>query len=202
MTTKQSEPAVPAYVTSAPEMVDLSLVQRHPMNPREGDIGAIGESMKHNGVWGGLVVQRSTGYIIAGNHRFEAAKQRGMTEMRVEYADVTDDEALAIMMADNRAPDLSSYNEAERLDILKRLQAADMLPQSLYNESDINDITALVSGVWDSQVANKADVEETAPKEIVTWTVTAPREHMAAVETLLASLAELSETVSWSKTAE
>lgn len=87
----------------------------HPMNPRQGDVGAIHTSIEANGFYGALVVQKTTGFVIAGNHRLEAARAAGAVKVPVLELDVDDATALRILLADNRTNDLASYdNEALR----------------------------------------------------------------------------------------
>jgi hypothetical protein len=101
------------------ETVKLTNLTPHPDNPRQGDIGAIVTSIKKNGWYGSIVAQTSTGLILAGNHRYQAAKQLGMTEIPVFWVDVDETVARRILLADNRANDLASYND----DILATLLA-------------------------------------------------------------------------------
>jgi len=60
------------------KMESIDSLAHHPENPREGDIGAIVTSIKKNGWFGVVVAQKSSGYILAGNHRIEAAKICGI----------------------------------------------------------------------------------------------------------------------------
>ena len=55
------------------ELVPAHLLQKHPANPRQGNLEAIKESIAVNGWHGTIVAQRGSGYILAGNHRWEAA---------------------------------------------------------------------------------------------------------------------------------
>lgn len=50
---------------------------RHPRNRREGDVGAIVELIRVNGFVGAAIVQESTGYCVAGNHRTDAMELVG-----------------------------------------------------------------------------------------------------------------------------
>lgn len=101
--------------------VPIDSVQPHPRNPREGDVGAIVESIKANGVYRPLYVQRSTGHIIAGSHTWRAQKALGANTVRVVPLDVDDDEALRILLVDNRANDIASYNDEGLAQLLKEL---------------------------------------------------------------------------------
>lgn len=61
------------------EVVPIDSVRPHPQNPRRGNVDAIAQLIRANGFRGALVVQRSTGYILAGNPRWLAAKKAGLT---------------------------------------------------------------------------------------------------------------------------
>lgn len=104
------------------ERVAIDALRPHPRNPREGDIGAIHQSIENNGFYGSVIAQKSTGFILAGNHRWQAAQQQGATEIPVTWIDVDDDHALRILLADNRTNDLASYNDNELAELLQTLR--------------------------------------------------------------------------------
>lgn len=97
----------PVVVTQAAEMVEISKLKAHPRNPNQGDIGAIMESISVNGFVGAAVAQVSTGHILAGNHRVEAARQLGIKEVPVLWADIDDEAALRFLLVDNRTSELA-----------------------------------------------------------------------------------------------
>lgn len=74
----------------------------HPDNVNIGDVEAIKESIRVNGFYAPLLVQASTGYIIAGNHRYRAAQELGAVTIPVIFLDVDDERAKRMMLADNR----------------------------------------------------------------------------------------------------
>ncbi|MDB4884556.1 MAG: modification methylase [Gemmatimonadetes bacterium] len=131
------------YVADYP----LASLKPHPRNPREGDIVAIGESIRVNGFFGAVLVQRSTGYIIAGNHRSLAAAQRGLTHLPVFLVDVGDAEALKILLVDNKANDDASYNKAELSDLLQEILRADgTLDGTGYQPDDLDQLLSDLAG--------------------------------------------------------
>jgi DNA modification methylase/PII-like signaling protein len=103
------------------EMVDVGSVEPHPRNPRVGNIDVIVESIQENGFFGALVVQRSTGYILVGNHRYKAALALDMNEVPVMFVDVDDEKALKILLVDNKASDEATYNDQVLYEILKEI---------------------------------------------------------------------------------
>ena len=57
--------------------VSIRKLKQHPKNPRRGNVKAIRASIDVHGFYGAIVAQRSTGHILAGNHRCIAAKRTG-----------------------------------------------------------------------------------------------------------------------------
>lgn len=112
-------------INSDLEFVPANQLITHPKNVRQGDVGAIFESIQENGFFGTLVVQRSTNHILAGNHRFRAALEAGIDMFPVIYVDVDDDQALRILLADNRTNDLATNDESALIELLKELNATE-----------------------------------------------------------------------------
>ena len=100
------------------ETVPIGTLKHHPKNPRKGDVKSITESIEHNGFYGVVVAQKSTGYVLAGNHRMMAAKAAGLDSLPVAYVDVDDATALKILLADNRTNDLATYDNTELAELL------------------------------------------------------------------------------------
>lgn len=103
-------------------LVNVGDIQPHPRNPRQGDIGAIVESIKANGFYGACVVQRSTRYVLAGNHRLLAAIECGLRQVPVIWVDCNDEEALRILLVDNRSNDVAGYDDAKLAALLSEIQ--------------------------------------------------------------------------------
>lgn len=107
------------------QVVTIDKLTPHPENPRRGQVGAILASMDSHGFYGAVVAQRSTGHVLAGNHRLAAAIEAGLKRLPVVWLDVDDDEARRILLADNRASDLATYDEAALADLLGSLEVTD-----------------------------------------------------------------------------
>lgn len=99
--------------------VPMDSIKPHPKNARRGNVAAIRESLSAHGQYSPLVVQESTGFIIKGNHTWEAMSAEGFDKATVVMLDVDDDRAERIMLADNRSSDHSVYDE-EALALLLR----------------------------------------------------------------------------------
>lgn len=99
----------------------VSELKHHPKNPRKGNVDLIAESIRVNGFYGALIVQKSTNYVLAGNHRLLGAKHLGMEEVPVIYVDVDEVQATKILLADNRVSDTAIYDEDLLLELLEDL---------------------------------------------------------------------------------
>ena len=141
------------------QMVPLDQVKPHPRNANQADLGAIIESVGENGFYGSLIVQSSTGYVLAGNHRLQAAKHAGMQEVPVQYIDVDDQTALRIMVADNRTTRLGTDNEVVLAGILKELAEQDMLRGSGFDGDDLDDLLRTIDSDGEDHAYGREKVE-------------------------------------------
>lgn len=126
-------------------IADLAELKEHPENPRQGDVGAIHTSVEANGWYGALTVQKSTGYILTGNHRKKERVARGMTRVPIIELDVDDATALRILLGDNRTADLASYDDAKLLELLQREAERDNLAGTGYDGDDVDDLARLLA---------------------------------------------------------
>jgi ParB-like chromosome segregation protein Spo0J len=109
-------------------------------NPRKGDVKELVASLKANGQYKPIVVQKSTKQILAGNHLWKAAKELGWTEIDVVEIDVDDNQAKKIVAADNRLADLGAYDEKLLLDLLGEID----LSGTGYVPADVDDLLAML----------------------------------------------------------
>ncbi|MGI9459096.1 MAG: ParB/RepB/Spo0J family partition protein [Pirellulales bacterium] len=124
-------------------------IRPHPDNARRGNVDAIRQSIQANGFFGALVVQRSTGHILVGNHRFRAAQAEEMLEVPVIFVDCDDDEAKRILLADNRTSDLGVYDDELLLELLTDVQALDQLDGTGWGDDDIAEMLAGLNNLPD-----------------------------------------------------
>jgi ParB-like chromosome segregation protein Spo0J len=103
------------------ERVPIDLPKEYPGNPRKGNVQAIADSLRENGQFQPIIIQRSTGYILAGNHTWKAARGLGWDSIDAVYVDVNETEAKKIILAANKTSDLGSYDNAELAKLLKSL---------------------------------------------------------------------------------
>lgn len=108
-----------------PFLVPVDQVHQYPNNPKNGDVEEIMASIQRNGMYRPLIVQRSTGYILAGNHSYQACLGLNAKHVPVVHVDVNDTIARRIVLADNRTADLGQYDEADLLALLKDASTSD-----------------------------------------------------------------------------
>jgi hypothetical protein len=114
----------------------------YPNNARRGDVGVLVDSLKVNGQYRPIVVQKSTNYVLAGNHLLRAARVLGWSEIDAVVVDVDDQKALKIVLADNRTADLGDYNT----DLLQKLlEDLEDFEGTGYSEADIAELEAAIN---------------------------------------------------------
>jgi ParB-like chromosome segregation protein Spo0J len=123
--------------------VPLADVQQHPDNPNNGDIEQIAESLQRFGQYRPIVVQESTGWILAGNHTYAAALSLGWTQIQAAYVDVDEPTATRILLADNRIAELALRDNGELLSVLQSLDGD--LTGTGYSDKDLDDLVNLLA---------------------------------------------------------
>ena len=125
------------------ESVAIDAIEPHPLNPRHGDRSTISESIDANGFYGACVVQRSSGRIIVGNHRWMELRDKGAETVPVFWVDVDDETAERILLVDNRSNDKAAYHDqqlATLLDGIRKRQGDGGLVGTGYTGQDVGDL--------------------------------------------------------------
>lgn len=125
------------------KQVAVNQLLPHPQNVRKGNIGAIKESLEAHGQYRPVVVQKSTNHIIAGNHTWFAARDLGWDKVAATFIDVSDEQAVKIMLVDNRTNELAINDETALLDLLSSLND---IAGSGYDDEDVADLMFKVEG--------------------------------------------------------
>lgn len=112
---------MPGIINQSYELVPASALLEHPENANRGDTDVIAESIEENGFFGALVVQRSTGHVLVGNHRFRQLVASGEAQVPVIYVDVDDDRARKIMLVDNASARKGYFDDRALLSLLDGL---------------------------------------------------------------------------------
>jgi len=137
------------------EYVPLTNLSTYPGNARLGDVDAIAESMDENGIFDAIVVQRSTGYVLDGNHRYLAMTQMGEEQAPVIYVDVDDERAKRIVLVANRTNDLATYDNTALIALLQDL------PDLVGTGFEDDDLSALIALNEDDTDWDDEDLQDT-----------------------------------------
>lgn len=141
----------------------VATLRTYHQNPRRGDVKAIALSLKMNGQYRPIVVNRGThtgrpDEVLAGNHTLMAARDLGWDTIQAVTVDVDDDQARRIVLADNRTADLGDYNPEVLAEILAMVDNPD---GTGYSASDIEEITSALHE--DTDIDTDPDAAPDAP---------------------------------------
>lgn len=104
--------------------LDADLIDPHPLNPNVGDRAALEESIGEVGFYGAVIVRykSDTGRyeLIAGEHRWRMLKDAGKLVPAI-MVDMTDDQALKALLADNEVTRRGRYDNDRLVKALRAL---------------------------------------------------------------------------------
>jgi len=126
------------------EWVPLESIHLNPSNPRHNDeaVGPVKQSIARFGFRVPIVVNRCTGLVEAGNTRLKAARELGLTEVPVIWADDDEVTALAFALADNRTAEIATWDEPALAGLLGRLESAGELTATGFSDDDLAGLVA------------------------------------------------------------
>jgi hypothetical protein len=125
-------------------VVPIASLTPHPRNPRVASLDAISASLRRFGQLKPIVVQASTGFVVAGNGVLQSALDLGWEHLAAAVVELDDAAASAFLIADNRCSDLGSYDDALLAAILQEQAAAGNLAGTSYGPDDIDELVARV----------------------------------------------------------
>lgn len=108
-------------------MTPISQLKFYPGNARRGDIDLIAESLQRLGQYKPVVVNAGgkepelTNVILAGNHTVMAAQRLGWDTVDVHLVDLDAETAKRVVIVDNRANDVATYEVEELVNLLTEL---------------------------------------------------------------------------------
>ncbi|HAT1133930.1 ParB/RepB/Spo0J family partition protein [Corynebacterium striatum] len=108
-------------------MTPISQLRFYPGNARRGDIDLIAESLERLGQYKPVVVNTGgkcpelADTILAGNHTVMAAQRLGWDTVDVHLVDLDADAAKRVVIVDNRANDVATYEVEELVNLLTEL---------------------------------------------------------------------------------
>ena len=143
-----------------PLLVPIESLAPWPGNPRQGDTGAIAASLARFGQQKPIVAQAGSGLIVAGNHLWRAAPMVGEMELALGFgsgegwthvaavmSDLSNEEALGYLVADNRTSELGTYDDEALATVLTQLASAGLLAGTGYDGDDVDNLLASLSPV-------------------------------------------------------
>lgn len=138
----------PGHIAPALQSLNVPIdsVVPHPQNPNSGDVGAISLSLEQFAQYAPIVVQRSTGFIVKGNHTYLAARALGWREIAANVMDLDDTQALAVLIGDNRHSELGTRDQDALAVLLTELAEADALNGTGYDGDDVDALLAELAG--------------------------------------------------------
>ena len=108
--------------------VPTALLKPWAKNPRKNDpaVQAVADSIKRFGFGAPILVRKASGEIIAGHTRLKAAVKLGLAEVPVRYLDLSESEAHALALADNRVGEIADWDAGELAAVLRDLESEDV----------------------------------------------------------------------------
>lgn len=159
-----TDPADPFEIDAAPPVagshtidpalegltVPLAKLTPHPENYRRGNVAAIAASLVRFGQVRPIVVQASTGNIVAGNHTFAAAASLGWSHIAAAVVELTDEEARAYLVADNRTSDVAENDDEQLAEILAGLAESGKLEGTGFDDADLDALVVSLGALQDA----------------------------------------------------
>lgn len=153
---------VPLAVDIDSVMLDSENARLHP----ERNMEAIKQSLTLYGQTVALVAQRSSRKIVAGNGRWQAAKEMGWTKIAVNMMELTDIEAAGYGLADNRTAELADW-DFKVVDRLDRLLQESSQPNVGWSQDELLVLRALDLAEAQTEESALEQLEESIEQESV-----------------------------------
>jgi len=134
-------------------------------NPRQGDVDAIKASYNKFGQLKPIVaVEDEDGKftVIAGNHQLRAAKELGWQEIAVAVVSLSEQEALAFALADNKISELGSNDGELLFDLISEVSNSDFIQDDLFDSIGWDDFAV-------ASMENKLILSETLSEDGSSW---------------------------------
>ena len=144
---QQGEPEV----AGTTQLVGIDSIHPHPKNPRAGDLSRIKQSMQAHGFYGVIVASLRTRNIVAGSHRWEARRDLGFKDIPTYWLDLTPEQEMQIVLADNKASDAAGYHTEALRDLLLEMTGLGIdMTSTLWDSDEIKYLTRKIRSTKDS----------------------------------------------------
>lgn len=127
--------------------VFVNSLKEFPDNPRVSNLEPIKISIEKHGQYRPLTVNKNTNEILTGNHTWLAMKELGIQQCDVMFVDVDEITAKKIVLVDNRANELATYDKEIMVDLLSEFMELGKLLGTGYSADEVDDIISAVEEV-------------------------------------------------------
>jgi len=157
------------------KIVNIDELKLNPNNTRQHtdfDIKNLIKSIQKFGFKNPIICNKD-GIILCGNGRYEACKQMGITEVPVHYTDMSEEDAKAFAIMDNRSAELSTWNLEYLLPQLESLKIDDMLDFTGFSDKDLERLNKEFEGIIkeykEKEIDNNLQTKNECPKCGYKW---------------------------------
>ena len=111
---------------TAAVMVPVSALRPWAGNPRKNDpaVDEVAASIKRFGFGAPIIAREANGEIIAGHTRLKAAIRLKLSAVPVRYLDLSEEEAHAYALADNKLGEIATWDQVPLADAFRELEKA------------------------------------------------------------------------------
>jgi ParB-like chromosome segregation protein Spo0J len=166
--------------------VDPKLLTPWGKNPRRNQsaIPKVVESLRRFGFGAPIVARKADRTVIAGHTRLAAALELGLTEVPVRYLDLSEAEAHALALADNRLGEEAEWDAELLAEVLGELRAAEVKVEGLgFTDEELDAIIDGAKAVGDDEWGGAlGDLPEGDRAPIQTMTFTLHDDQVAVVK--------------------
>ncbi len=176
---KKKKPAQEA----AAEWVAVEALHPWVKNPRKNDhaVDRIADSIKQFGFGAPLLARKANGEIIAGHTRLKAAIKLGLDSVPVRYLNVTEAQAHALAIADNKLGEISSWVDALLSEVLDGLSTEmTEMPVLGFTEGELNRLLVDVNAIEPGKEEDQGRLDTRQPVLIITFDELTTRDEVKA----------------------
>ena len=132
------------------EVVSIGKLKEWVKNPRKKHaVSAIGNSIEAFGYLSPIIVQKGTYRILGGHGRLKALRERKVDQIPVIVADVTDEQADAFTIADNKLTDISQFDLGDVGDIFRTMDK-ELAQLTGFSDGEINELARISAEIADA----------------------------------------------------